>query len=661
MDVFVLYGILQLLLRGSEAINCHDCTSWSPYCRESVDEPFPAAVATSECKKTDTCFLKKEESGVITRGCADWWMQSQVDINYIGCQTQEVPWMGKQTWCFCQEDYCNGGTVEEIINNIGQRLDKVHDQLAPLESSTTAEPAATINPWEHDWDNIDWNQWTWNDNTGAWESSELNELNDMNNVGAVNGPTTNQNEFDDFHHDYQEQKAHSDDPTWNLWYWHADSDRPQWPTNEVNEKITTESVPAVAEAVEATTETIKKVQSEAASTESMDWGEGWEQLLPWWEGTFYQSTTMPPMAGIHKSVGVIQQHDSIGDDPSQVIDSIPDIDWQRNENSIDNNEIDISASEFFCWDCYSDSPLCGDTVDSTKAHYLGKTACPATNKCFVRHDGDVTYRGCADGWIGSVVKSDYVGCEVQNVWGKEVEWCFCTASLCNGDSMMDIQEKYLHSEPEAFKGTFKNNTVHSRTTRSVGNTTMKLPFKPTDKTPESNTTKIGSKTVMTTTTTEKVASTSDKMTPKSIISNKKPMPTSTSRRTESTPKSPAFAQNGTSATQQPTTKVRNTTMERTPKVSTTVVSTTILSTNASSTSRQDNTTTTLTSTTLEEQKTTIPTTESTSTTNNTTKESAKTRATKAAIKKRESGLELDGRIKRDEKQSSKLFKALLGK
>ena len=44
------------------------------------------------------------------------------------------------------------------------------------------------------------------------------------------------------------------------------------------------------------------------------------------------------------------------------------------------------AAEFFCWDCYSDSPLCGESVETQKAMYLGKTACSATNKCFVRMD-----------------------------------------------------------------------------------------------------------------------------------------------------------------------------------------------------------------------------------------------------------------------------------
>lgn len=50
---------------------------------------------------------------VINRGCADWWMESQVDIHYTGCQTQHVPWLGEMTWCFCKKvDY----TMLYLIN-----------------------------------------------------------------------------------------------------------------------------------------------------------------------------------------------------------------------------------------------------------------------------------------------------------------------------------------------------------------------------------------------------------------------------------------------------------------------------------------------------------------------------------------------------------------
>lgn len=56
--------------------------------------------------------------------------------------------------------------------------------------------------------------------------------------------------------------------------------------------------------------------------------------------------------------------------------------------------------------------------------------------------GLVTYRGCADGWTNSVIDTNYVGCRVQQMLDREVEWCFCTASLCNGDSMETISSKY---------------------------------------------------------------------------------------------------------------------------------------------------------------------------------------------------------------------------
>lgn len=55
---------------------------------------------------------------------------------------------------------------------------------------------------------------------------------------------------------------------------------------------------------------------------------------------------------------------------------------------VDIHTLPCCVPEFFCWDCYSDSPLCGTRVDTQKAHYLGKTPCPSTNKCFVRKQGD---------------------------------------------------------------------------------------------------------------------------------------------------------------------------------------------------------------------------------------------------------------------------------
>jgi hypothetical protein len=37
------------------------------------------------------------------------------------------------------------------------------------------------------------------------------------------------------------------------------------------------------------------------------------------------------------------------------------------------------------------------------------------------------------------------------MWGRRVEWCFCSASLCNGDTMAEIRQKY-YIYPEAYKG-----------------------------------------------------------------------------------------------------------------------------------------------------------------------------------------------------------------
>ena len=63
----------------------------------------------------------------------------------------------------------------------------------------------------------------------------------------------------------------------------------------------------------------------------------------------------------------------------------------------------------------------------------------------------VIYRGCADGWTSSSIETDYVGCRVQSMWGRDVEWCFCTESLCNGDSMTRISDKY-NAQLEPFRG-----------------------------------------------------------------------------------------------------------------------------------------------------------------------------------------------------------------
>ena len=72
----------------------------------------------------------------------------------------------------------------------------------------------------------------------------------------------------------------------------------------------------------------------------------------------------------------------------------------------------------------------------------------------------VTFRGCADGWVSSGVLLDYVGCQTQSMWQRDVEWCFCDASLCNGDSIESIGHKYLYHDvyPEAYKGI--NTEIH---------------------------------------------------------------------------------------------------------------------------------------------------------------------------------------------------------
>ncbi|KAL8576026.1 hypothetical protein ACOMHN_052044 [Nucella lapillus] len=97
-------------------VKCHDCTSWNPYCKDSVNKPFDSAVAVVECDLTSTCFLKKDANGLIHRGCADGWLGSRVDLTQTGCRHQRLPWMGEMLWCFCKEDFCNGGSVETLSN-----------------------------------------------------------------------------------------------------------------------------------------------------------------------------------------------------------------------------------------------------------------------------------------------------------------------------------------------------------------------------------------------------------------------------------------------------------------------------------------------------------------------------------------------------------------
>ncbi|XP_041361797.1 uncharacterized protein LOC121377773 [Gigantopelta aegis] len=153
----------------------------------------------------------------------------------------------------------------------------------------------------------------------------------------------------------------------------------------------------------------------------------------------------------------------------------------KGEVDMTNNMIDsqIEVAEFFCWDCYSDSPHCGERVNTIKAHYLGKTQCSSTNKCFVRRQGDVIYRGCADGWQNSATNIDYEGCRVQQLWGKPVEWCFCTASLCNGDSMEDIKNIYMqHIHPHPYKDNSTSNSSVMTTSATMTSTTRIMKHNP---------------------------------------------------------------------------------------------------------------------------------------------------------------------------------------
>lgn len=52
------------------------------------------------------------------------------------------------------------------------------------------------------------------------------------------------------------------------------------------------------------------------------------------------------------------------------------------------------------------------------------------------------YRGCADGWKDSSIDYVYVGCKNQSMWGRNVEWCFCSSPYCNVQSMDSLRNKH---------------------------------------------------------------------------------------------------------------------------------------------------------------------------------------------------------------------------
>ena len=74
------------------------------------------------------------------------------------------------------------------------------------------------------------------------------------------------------------------------------------------------------------------------------------------------------------------------------------------------------------------------------------------------------YRGCFDGWMGTLIKTDYEGCRLQYYINKFVEWCFCTKDRCNGASMSTVAQldpdydrdvQIVHSYDEVSVGTLQ--------------------------------------------------------------------------------------------------------------------------------------------------------------------------------------------------------------
>ncbi|KAK7485988.1 hypothetical protein BaRGS_00022740 [Batillaria attramentaria] len=349
------------------------------------------------------------------------------------------------------------------------------------------------------------------------------------------------------------------DPKYQLWFWHADSDRPQWEEEQDNwrapewvERDDGEGwdFPVTGNVhnhrrgddVGIISTVPNNVAADDNSEESTtwNWGNGWGHIKPWWLKDDYEDkSTIKPKRWTHPTRAPRFQDDGWAGLPSKwghgqrdredmgwgqnSVENVAEhgndyVDYDNHKDNHNNDDynnvndvvdlnqqdVDIASAvggrkvgststircitkdglfneglvEFFCWDCYSDSPLCGDSVDTVKAAYLGKTACGNTQKCFVRNDKGVIYRGCADGWTSSVIDTNYVGCRSQEMWDRTVEWCFCTASLCNGDSMQSIKDKYQPPAFEPFKVTesmAENMTSPTTPTPVPSNTTV--PFK----------------------------------------------------------------------------------------------------------------------------------------------------------------------------------------
>ncbi|XP_013400288.1 uncharacterized protein LOC106166306 [Lingula anatina] len=117
-------------------------------------------------------------------------------------------------------------------------------------------------------------------------------------------------------------------------------------------------------------------------------------------------------------------------------DGVPfSVDISDRNNRPSFQPVEVSYSEgISCYECTSGSQSCGERV--YEGGFLSKTAC--RTKCYTRSENGNIFRGCFDGWIGSVVHSDYIGCQKQSYRSTDVTWCFCGTDLCNGQSIEQL-------------------------------------------------------------------------------------------------------------------------------------------------------------------------------------------------------------------------------
>ncbi|XP_014783635.2 uncharacterized protein LOC106878805 isoform X1 [Octopus bimaculoides] len=338
MPYSVVRGFLILLSCSfvtifSKATICYDCTSWNPYCASSVDSPFPEAVATVECNVTKTCFIRKEKDGMISRGCADWWMFSSIVSDYLGCQEQVPAWMKPQEWCFCDTDLCNGQSMADVKKLNGEIHEFNQDAENPVEMVSDEEEM---------------------------ESEEVDAM--------------------EQHVPHSSSSVTTILPWW-WWYVHWSTERPYWMdgkakhssnnnnnnNNNRNNKQKINGIRGIR---------TKEFEDSPVKSPKTTQKEGWENSKTTKHSGHWEAAAVPTGASAADKVQKVKPK------------NIKQVDKIAGGNNLEasKNEIEESLSDFFCWDCYDDNPLCGEVVQTPVSYYVGRVACPITQKCFIRKD-----------------------------------------------------------------------------------------------------------------------------------------------------------------------------------------------------------------------------------------------------------------------------------